>query len=146
MDLAEEILKELVRGRVVDSYPAKPIVEEALRERETISECGQILVLNRFCPWKEHLFMLEKEKGLEGVIKFVIFQDTSLEWRVQAINNKDSFSLRRGLKQEWRGIIGLKLAEISQMVDIVFCHNTGFIGGAKTKESTIRMAKLSLID
>lgn len=37
-----------------------------------------------------------------------------------------------------------KLAAISGIQDIDFVHASGFIGGAVSRESTIRMGKLSL--
>ena len=51
------------------------------------------------------------------------------------------------MKQEWRGITdNSKLVEISKIHDIVFCHNNGFIGGAKSLDNAILMAELSLLD
>ncbi len=37
-----------------------------------------------------------------------------------------------------------KLVELSSIPDIVFVHAGGFIGGAKSYESTLKMAELSL--
>jgi len=35
------------------------------------------------CPWKEHLFELEKDLKIEVPIKFVIYTDQNNKWRVQ---------------------------------------------------------------
>lgn len=35
------------------------------------------------CPWKEHLFDIEKEKDIELPIKFVLYPDQAQNWRVQ---------------------------------------------------------------
>ena len=35
------------------------------------------------CPWKEHLFDLEKELEVEVPIKFAVFSDQNGKWRVQ---------------------------------------------------------------
>lgn len=48
---------------------------------------------------------LEQELKIEGVIKFVFFQDQDNKWRVQAVSKKnDSFESRQPLKEEWRGV------------------------------------------
>jgi uncharacterized UPF0160 family protein len=50
-----------------------------------IHPSGSILVLDQFCPWKDHLFELEAEAAARGEpIKplFVLFQDTSKQWYV----------------------------------------------------------------
>lgn len=37
------------------------------------------------CPWKEHLFSLEKELDVQTPIKFVLYPDQSAQWRVQCV-------------------------------------------------------------
>ena len=45
-----------------------------------------------------------------------------------------SFELRKGIKNEWRGIKDMeKLIELSGIPDIDFVHANGFIGGAVSK-------------
>ena len=67
--------------------------------------------------------------------------------RVQAIPvSKGSFATRTPLKKEWRGITDLEvLRNVSGIYDIGFCHNSGFMGGAKKLEYTLRMTKESLL-
>jgi uncharacterized UPF0160 family protein len=48
------------------------------------------------------------------------------------------------LLKEWRGLSQEELKTISGIQDIVFCHHGGFIGGAKSFESTLEMARRSL--
>lgn len=35
---------------------------------------GEIIQLSRVCPWKEHLYDLEEELGLEKLLKFCIYE------------------------------------------------------------------------
>lgn len=37
------------------------------------------------CPWKEHLFSLEKELVLPDPLQLVLFPDRSGQWRVQSV-------------------------------------------------------------
>lgn len=68
------------------------------------------------------------------------------KYRIQAVPKKEgSFELRKGLKLEWRGIKDMeKLKGISKIDDIDFVHANGFIGGAASLQSTIRMGVESL--
>lgn len=84
--------------------------------------------------------MLFPEKGNKG-------------WRVQAVpSGEGSFTLRKGkteltlgLKEELRGIKQPdELIKVSGIADIVFVHNSGFIGGAKSLESALKLAVMSL--
>ena len=49
-----------------------------------VDPSGEIIELQGGgCPWKEHLFELEKDLKIEVPIKFVIYTDQNNKWRVQ---------------------------------------------------------------
>jgi uncharacterized UPF0160 family protein len=52
--------------------------------------------LERFAPWKDHLFTLEKDMNLEkDAIKYVLYEDASKSWRIQCVPaNEHSFNNR----------------------------------------------------
>lgn len=119
---------------------AKTIVEKAFNQR-----LGEILILDQFCPWKEHLYEIENDANLTGLIKFVLFQDSSLNWRVSTVSiNSTSFEFRHGLKSDWRGLRDDQLSKKAGIKDCIFIHAAGFIGGAKTKEAVLELATKSL--
>jgi uncharacterized UPF0160 family protein len=73
---------------------------------------------------------------LSGEILFTIYPDKKNSgWIVQTVSAKDiSFGFRKGLKEEYRGIMDKKkLEEIAEIKGITFVHNQGFIGGASTR-------------
>lgn len=145
---------QLIGGEFVDKvkyygqvwYPARSLVEDALKERMKVSETGNIIDLsnNKYgggFPWKEHLFDLENEQGISGIIRFVIFKDTKNNWRVQAVpEDPHSFQLRVPLHHEWMGLRDDELSRKSNIPDCIFVHASGFIGGNKTREGALQMA------
>jgi len=145
MKVADEELTEQLKTLILNVLPARPIVEKAVLNRESVSKCGQIIVLETPCPWKEHLNALEKENKIDGLIKFVMYPDRSEGWRIQTVPlAPGSFEFRLGLHKEWRGQALDSLKKISRIEDIVFCHNSGFIGGARSFESVLKMGLMSL--
>lgn len=51
-----------------------------------VDPSGEIVLLAQGgCPWKEHLFALEKELKVDVPIKFVLYTDQSGHWRVQCV-------------------------------------------------------------
>jgi len=52
--------------------------------------------------------------------------------------------MRKGLPETWRGVRGEMLANISGVPDASFCHTSGFIAGAKSKNGVLQMAKIAL--
>jgi uncharacterized UPF0160 family protein len=91
------------------------------------------------------VFDLEREANEEGKVKFVLFADPSGSWRVSTMPPKsDSFDMRVPLHQKWRGLRDSELAEVSGVKDAVFVHMTGFIGGAQSYDSALKMATDSL--
>ncbi|XP_039151286.1 MYG1 protein C27H6.8 isoform X2 [Drosophila simulans] len=123
---------------------ARDHVREALENAKSVHPTGEILVLKNFCPWKSHLFDLEKEYKVEGVPKLVVFNDGT-SWRVAGVPvTPSSFLGRKFLPTPWRGLRDDELCEKASIKDLVFIHHNGFIGGAKTEEAAMLLAKKSI--
>jgi uncharacterized UPF0160 family protein len=77
---------------------------------------------------------------------YVIYPDeTGGNWRVQAVPiSPESFESRKGLPEPWRGFRDEDLSRISGIDGCIFVHASGFIGGNKTKDGAMEMAKRAL--
>lgn len=76
-------------------WPARQVVKNAILTRKQTHISGEIIELKDRCPWKEHLFEIEKELDIDGEVKFVVFHDAADSWRVQGIPiQPDSFVCR----------------------------------------------------
>jgi uncharacterized UPF0160 family protein len=143
--VGEEFL-ELIHHFASDWWESYSVVKTAFETRYEVDGSGEIVEFP--CggvPWKDHLAKLEKESGEKTLVKFVIFSDGKGMWRVQAVPiTPDSFILRIPLLEEWRGLRGKELEDISGIPTISFVHANGFIGGAGDKLSAILMAKRTL--
>lgn len=125
--------------------PARGLVEDAFKERHTIHPLGEVIVLSQFCPWKEHLYSVEKENNAQGEVKFVLFMDSSKSWRISTVSvTLTSFEFRKGLPEPWRGVRDEALSELTGVDGCVFVHAAGFIGGCKTKEGVLSLAKMAV--
>ncbi|XBH79515.1 hypothetical protein VPH35_105471 [Triticum aestivum] len=69
MALAGSEFMESVRFHVKSWLPARSIVMECLLSRGNVDPSGEIMVLDRFCPWKLHLFELEQELKTDPLTK-----------------------------------------------------------------------------
>ncbi|XP_044745424.1 MYG1 protein isoform X2 [Coccinella septempunctata] len=137
--------QQCVLEAATDWWPAREIVRKSIKQRKEIHPSGEIFILEDRCPWKDHLYAIEEELGIEGELKFVVFHDMSGSWRVQGIPvQPDSFICRVFLHRSWRGVRDQDLSDVAGIKDCVFCHSTGFIGGNQTKEGAIEMALKSL--
>lgn len=74
---------------------------------------------------------------------YVIYPDeTGGNWRVQAVSvSPESFESRKALPEQWRGVRDEELSRITGIEGCIFVHASGFIGGNKTKEGALEMAK-----
>jgi len=52
--------------------PCVPHPQEAIEQRYDIDPSGLIMRLNHYSPWKEHLYNLEKELGVDKPILFCL--------------------------------------------------------------------------
>ncbi|KAH1112814.1 hypothetical protein GLYMA_04G232300v4 [Glycine max] len=53
--------------------PARSIVMDSLAARESVDSSGEIVKLNRSCPWKLHIHELEEEMKISPSIKYVLY-------------------------------------------------------------------------
>uniref|UniRef100_A0A8C3UY52 MYG1 exonuclease n=1 Tax=Catharus ustulatus TaxID=91951 RepID=A0A8C3UY52_CATUS len=126
--------------------PARALVEEAIQNRFQVDGSGQVLELSQGgCPWKEHLFQLERELALPRPLQLVLFPDRGGQWRVQSVPAAPhSFESRLPLPEAWRGLRDEALSELAGIPGCVFVHASGFIGGNRTREGALEMARRTL--
>ena len=97
---------------------------------------------------QEHLFELEQELPVPAATQpfYVVYPDEiGGNWRVQAIPvSPESFESRKALPEPWRGIRDEELSRLSGIDGCIFVHASGFIGGNKTKEGALEMARRAL--
>lgn len=145
VQMTGEDFTDAVRYLGLSWLPARDLVVEALDKRMDIHPSGKILVFEQSCPWKEHLFKLEQEFGIEEKPLYVLYPDDNNQWRVQCVpESPESFDSRKALPQEWRGFRDEELSERSGIPNGIFVHMSGFIGGNKTKEGALDMAVKSM--
>ena len=128
--------------------PARTLVHHTYDARKEYDGKGRIMLFPRGCPWKDHLYTLEAEKPNEERVLYVLYPESEHEgakWRVQAVGvSKDSFEIRKPLPENWRGVRDDQLSEVSGIEGCIFAHASGFIGGNKTREGALRMAKKAI--
>lgn len=126
--------------------PALDLVKRAFNKRVDVHSSGKIVKLEAGgCPWKEHLYTLESDHGCEGHTKYMVYQDTAGSWRVQTVGVKgEGFASRLPLPEPWWGVRDEALSKLTGIPDCIFVHATGFIGGNKTEEGAMEMARQAL--
>jgi len=124
---------------------ARDYVVSALDDATKTHPSGEILKLPCYCPWKEHLFELESERGTNPLPKYALYEDDKGQWRIQAIPlTPSAFENRKPLPAAWRGVRDAALDEVTGIEGGIFVHAAGFIGGNKTYEGALAMAAKAL--
>ena len=82
----------------------------------------------------------------QAMLSLYCVQDTRAHtWRVQTVPvEPGSFQSRKPLPKAWMGLRDKELDAESGISGCVFVHASGFIGGNKTYEGTLEMAKQGL--
>ena len=135
--------------------PARDIVVSALESHSLslasssdASVDSKILLLPTSCPWKDHLF---RTSGTEEILYLIYPEGANDSWRIQACpESSDSFISRLPLPEVWRGLRDAELdaalvtAGSAIQSGAVFVHRSGFIGGHKTLEGALSMARIAV--
>ena len=145
--VGEQFLSELM-DKFHSWLPARATVQQAFQERTKYDESGRIMVVPHKpegVPWSDHLYSLEKEHGVEGNVLYVLFPENGeadSKWRIRAVGvEAGGFENRRSLPDAWKGVRDDELSKVSGIPGCVFVHAGGFIGGNKTFEGALEMAK-----
>jgi len=130
-------------------WPARDLVKAAVERRFEVDPSGQIMSFELGgCPWKEHLFVIEKEMGIDEAssLKYVVFPDEkNQKWMIVCVPpGPNTFESRLPLPESWRGLRDKELSDFIGLEGCVFCHATGFCGGHNTREGILTMARKSL--
>lgn len=144
--LMKETFKQILQYYTLSWWPARSIVKGALAQHQYLDMNNHgILILDQHCPWTETLFELEEEMGRRGHYQYVVFSDGGGGWRVQAVPvAPESFLCRSPLPEGWRGKREDELDQATGIPGGVFVHRGGFIGGHRTKEGAMAMARLAI--
>ena len=131
------VLKRIIT-RQVSVINARIIVTEAFENRTT----KEIMVLEKGCPWFQHLLNMD----VNNEVLFVISPgDNNAEYKVQTVKkNADTFEARKDLLESIRGKSSEEINSILMIDDAIFCHKAGFIASAKSLESALKIATLSI--
>ena len=96
------------------------------------------VVLDRFVP---HGHIAVKQPGL----LYVLFPDMTGDWRIKTVQaSSGSFESRVPLPKPWYGLTNAEFSRVAGIPDGVFCHRTGFIAGAKSKNSIMELLRQAL--
>jgi uncharacterized UPF0160 family protein len=131
--------------------PARHSVKQAYDARLQYDSQGRILVLSEGMPWADHMYNLEKESPIpDGVaphVLYVLFPEDKPEgkWRIRAVSKENGgFVNRKDLPDAWKGVRDEQLDQVSGVQGCVFVHAAGFIGGNKSFDGALAMAKKAL--
>jgi len=134
---ATTVIQKII-GRQVAVIKARTIVNEAFQHRAL----NEIMVLKTGCPWLQQLLNID----LNHEVLFVISPgDHNAEYKIQTVKKTvDTFEARKDLLESIRGKSSDEINAIINIEDAIFCHKAGFIASAKSMESALKIAKLSL--
>ncbi|MGL4737199.1 MAG: MYG1 family protein [Cellulosilyticaceae bacterium] len=96
------------------------------------------LVLEKTVGWKDPVFKLDTQAD----VLFVVFEDISGSWRVQAVQKEaKSFESRKDLPKHWAGERDEAMTAMTGVAGCIFCHPARFICGNQTKAGAIALAE-----
>lgn len=132
VDMFEKILRREIKI-AQDKYEAFPLVQKIYQE----SADKRLLILDEFYPWHDAL------KNTEELLFVISPSKDKKVWRLNAIQEA-KFKNRKDLPVAWRGLRDAELEKVSGVQGAIFCHRTGFMAAANSKEGAIKLAQIAL--
>lgn len=86
--------------------------------------------------------LLKKMYVLDKLLLVIYLSKDGTRWRIEAIKkNTDNLEYRILAPLEWRGASEQDLQKITGVSDVLFCHASGFLCAAKTREGAEKIAQ-----
>jgi len=144
MRLTGEDFNSMLQFYVKTWIPPRTNVYDMVKNRFEVHSSGEIGFLSERVPWKSHLKNVEYELRVEKGLKYVVYEDASGWFKVQAIPKEGLFAYRLKFPVAWRGLCDDKLSSLLSIPDCVFVHGKGFVARNRTKTGALKMAEKSL--
>ncbi|XP_026193511.1 UPF0160 protein MYG1, mitochondrial [Cyclospora cayetanensis] len=167
LKLADEAFAAAVSFLRDSWLPGRPVLKQALTEGAAGILKTHVVELPKWSPTEGHIYALERELGLSTPLKFQVYPSersgpdasTYTAWTVRCIPVEgEPFVSRLPLRQSWRGLRDQALgkavlagtpetrrAELQLTPkDFVFCHATGFLGIALSRNAAYEMMRQTL--
>jgi uncharacterized UPF0160 family protein len=101
----------------------------------------RIVVLDRKLPWEKAVY----QGGLDELLFIVYPGEDQTAWYCRTVPPEPgSFGQRLALPEAWRGLQDEAFSRAAGIPDGVFCHPSGFIAGARSLASTVRLAEMAM--
>lgn len=131
------ILENVIsRGNALSK--SRSIVEGAIS-----SSRSGIMLLDAPVPWIDALLSSENPKAKD--ILFVVQPSNRGGYTWRGVPEElGSYKQRLSAPQEWWGLSGRPLQDITGVLDATFCHRTGFAGGSQSLEGALSLARQAI--
>lgn len=131
VDMAETILKNHFAS-IAGIQRGKILVQEAMAASD-----GEVLILTTFAPWKSEV--------IGSSYQFVVYPSNRGGYSIQGVAvSREDKTLVCDFPKEWWGAEPEQLQEMSGIPTLRFCHPSGFLAAAETKEDAIKAARYAL--
>jgi uncharacterized UPF0160 family protein len=133
---AEGILSRACRQAHAEAQAMALVLAAARRAQDP-----RIVVLDRKLPWEKAVY----QGGLDELLFIVYPGEDRMAWYCRTVPPEPgSFGQRLALPEAWRGLQDEAFSRAAGIPDGVFCHPSGFIAGARSLASTVRLAEMAM--
>lgn len=127
--VAKQILENKFK-KIRDNAEACAIVREEMK-----GQSGPLFILEKDVPWHDAV--------QDSEILYVVYESNRGGYNIQVVED-DDMNMRKPLPEEWRGQPADILQKLTGVASFRFCHNSGFLAAADTKEDAIKIAWLAI--
>ncbi len=131
------IAKDALRVFIIKSKQKEKIMKDARAAYEKAAD-KRVIVSNKYIPTRFEEFKMPKY--VEPLI--FVYPDLRGGWSAKMVSmGGQTFETRISFPESWRGLRDDEMAKASGVPDAIFCHNSGFLAVAKSKEGALQLVR-----
>lgn len=135
-DLARGILQRAAQQACAEAKAMSFVLAAAKS-----AKVPRVIVLDRKLPWEKAVF----DGGLNDLLFVIYPNEDATSWYCRTIPPEpNSFGQRLSVPEAWHGLQEEAFSKAAGIPDGVFCHPSGFICGARSQASAMRLAEQAI--
>ncbi|OGI83371.1 hypothetical protein A2997_01420 [Candidatus Nomurabacteria bacterium RIFCSPLOWO2_01_FULL_36_10b] len=141
VDFAKSLIQRTIK-RTIEKYKG---IDDVISVYNNLDNKEIVIVQNPYSRTDMQEILSTDEAELPDTFYIIFPNGADAEWRILGLRVRHKgFTLRKALPLEWRGLVGQELQKVTGVSTAQFCHRTGFMCIASSREGAISLAQQAI--
>ena len=128
-----EIMRYWIEAeKIIDEHYKKAKDKRLIVFNDEENNFNRMTIVNKLLQYSEPIYA-------------VVYVASAKDWQLVAVNkDSNTYESRKPLPKSWQGLRDKELADVTGVLDAIFCHRNGFMCITKSRDGAVKLGELAL--